>query len=522
MIDRFKKELAPLERYDGAMRSAPAQAGLPLIQLFQRAIALAGTAADLTPRERERLPSYQCWHANLPSIGRLCDLLKVVQPDGVLANHPLSRLHNRFGAIDRPLEALHHTLPNVASLTRKLTGKLQSLDLPADCWDTLDHLSELIGYCESLSFLAEHDLLGLLVAKSDLGKRLTKHRKTFTTKEKELQAARVAASGWRQKLAPADTTTALQKMRRLENSIARFFSPGWWRLRGILKRSYDFASHQVKPTWSQILELLQREHQVSAEIEKLEAEVRDEFSFDGSFRDFSGRVTALVDGVDSLPSYLQAFHQHVATTPRGNETVQTLAALKPDVGRLLDELTGLLADINDPSLEEVGDETKRIDARSAGLRAMPEGVERHAGAACRGLAALAFARRATGSGDRRAHHSTIWFVPTPSWRGSTAWCTRHTWPSWSRSTINGTPISAKTVRDRLCRRFLDHVRIASLPHAQLTPEQKEFKTLYNRGRRELEHEFNKTMRFRLDPRSGRRRFRAGAARPEAGLAHEPA
>ena len=52
------------------------------------------------------------------------------------------------------------------------------------------------------------------------------------------------------------------------------------------------------------------------------------------------------------------------------------------------------------------------------------------------------------------------------------------------------------MRDRVCRRFLDHVRIASLPHAQLTPEQKEFKTLYNRGRRELEHEFGKTMRYR--------------------------
>src|SRR5207249_2002748 len=40
--------------------------------------------------------------------------------------------------------------------------------------------------------------------------------------------------------------------------------------------------------------------------------------------------------------------------------------------------------------------------------------------------------------------------------------------------------SASVVRERVCRRFLDHVRTASLPHAQLTAEQKEFKTLYNR------------------------------------------
>jgi len=68
--------------------------------------------------------------------------------------------------------------------------------------------------------------------------------------------------------------------------------------------------------------------------------------------------------------------------------------------------------------------------------------------------------------------------------------------NWNRSTTSGTRASAAAIRDRVCRHFLDHVRIGSLPHAQLTAEQKEFKTLYNHGRRELEHEFNKTMRFR--------------------------
>src|SRR5262249_37152425 len=56
--------------------------------------------------------------------------------------------------------------------------------------------------------------------------------------------------------------------------------------------------------------------------------------------------------------------------------------------------------------------------------------------------------------------------------------------------------NAATVRETIRHRFLENVRLASLPHAQLTEAQKEFKTLYNRGRRELEHEFGKTMRYR--------------------------
>ena len=67
--------------------------------------------------------------------------------------------------------------------------------------------------------------------------------------------------------------------------------------------------------------------------------------------------------------------------------------------------------------------------------------------------------------------------------------------SWRTSTISGTKSAPPALRERVGQRFLEHVRIASLPHAQLTAEQKEFKMLYNRGRRELEHEFGKTMRY---------------------------
>jgi predicted DNA-binding WGR domain protein len=57
-------------------------------------------------------------------------------------------------------------------------------------------------------------------------------------------------------------------------------------------------------------------------------------------------------------------------------------------------------------------------------------------------------------------------------------------------------VNAQLVLARVRHRFLDHVRIASLPAAQLSAEQKEFKKQYSRGRRELEHECGKTMRYK--------------------------
>ena len=56
--------------------------------------------------------------------------------------------------------------------------------------------------------------------------------------------------------------------------------------------------------------------------------------------------------------------------------------------------------------------------------------------------------------------------------------------------------NALEIRDQVRARFREHVRLASLPAAQLDAAQKEFKKSYNRGRRELEHEFGKSMRYK--------------------------
>ena len=58
-------------------------------------------------------------------------------------------------------------------------------------------------------------------------------------------------------------------------------------------------------------------------------------------------------------------------------------------------------------------------------------------------------------------------------------------------------VNAGAVLESVRRRFRENIRIAVAADTRsLTPEQKEFKVVYNRGRRELEHEFGKTMRYK--------------------------
>lgn len=56
--------------------------------------------------------------------------------------------------------------------------------------------------------------------------------------------------------------------------------------------------------------------------------------------------------------------------------------------------------------------------------------------------------------------------------------------------------NARTLAAAVRERFRDHVQKSALPASQLDAEGKAFKKSYNAGRRELEHEFGKTMRYK--------------------------
>lgn len=498
LIDSLKKELSPLERFQSAMQSVPAQAGLPLHQLLQRAIELRDLAPELAAREREQLPPFQLWHENRTCIERMVEHLDAIGWDGILASHPLRRLHARFADVDQPLAAIHDALPRIKGLLENIIAPMQSANAPADSWDTLDKARQMVEYAASLAFLADHGLLAVLTPKSELARKLTAHRKKYTTKEQELARSRQAAAGWRQKLSPEETAIALQQARRQERSIWRFFLPGWWRLRGLLRRGYDFGSHQVRPAYSYVLELLQSEHQAAADLTAVEEGAREEFLFDGSFTGFSDRVAGIADGVSKRPPFLQTFHRHVMSAADSNETVAALAKLQPLIEPLLAELGNFMADTNDLSPLALRDEVNQIEQSlhelpafipclkelgglpvpiaNAWRRFRLNGNRLEAAIAHRTIEDLLRVDPlvARFSGDVQSIHLGRLEQVHDQWHA----------------------VSAAAVRDRVCGRFLENLRIASLPHGQLSAEQKEFKARYNRGRRELEHEFNKTMRFR--------------------------
>lgn len=498
LLSGLKKELAPLENWQAAQQGTQAAAGVALHTLLQRTIALREHIVELSPADRERIPPYQHWHANRERIERLREHLHEMPPDGVFARHPLRRLHSRFAGADQPIAAIQQALPSIFHLLDQLLSQVQPLGLPAECWNCIDRLSQISTYAGKILFLAETNDLSVLAAKSESAKKLTTLRRRYSTKEQELKRIRMTTSGWRQKPSPEETKSLLMQAREQENSIMRFVQPSFWRLRSRLLSAYNFAAHSPAISYSNALEKLDAEHGIAAELTKVETEAREEFGFVGTFPEFSAQVTALTDGVSVLPAFLQTLHRFILESPRDAEIVTALAQMRPAVDSLCGQLTQLLDDASELSLPQLQIEVKAMESALSDMpaflpcfkeiAALPAPLAKsfryvalrvdqmEAALALRTLDELLRADPVLGRFSAGVHSTQVGKIEELHDQLHDA--------------------SAATVRDRVCRRFLDSVRVTTLAAAQLTPEQKERKPIYNKGRRELEHEFGKSMRFR--------------------------
>ena len=320
-------------------------------------------------------------------------------------------------------------------------------------------------------------------------------RKNIRQCEQDIAKKREATQAWREKLSPGDTETALAQAGQFAGKFFAFLNPAWWRLRGVLNRAYDFHFHKVHPSWIRILEQLRDEHQAVARRAELARSIGHSFGLEADFDRVEAELAALHTTIDKLPDSVRPLH--AAAANGGDATILAIAALADDLRRFetncdefleayhhcgLAELETDLGEMED-SLDELPDylhclaQLSGIPPKLAeSIRTFPISLDAMEAATAERSLQLAWRDRTVGRFDGTAQRRQVSRL-------------RRLADEWQKQ-------NAKRVREFVRQRFLDNAQAFAKPAAQLTPQQKEIKQTYNRGRRELEHEFGKTMRYK--------------------------
>ena len=497
VLEEIDRELAPLQRFDDSLCAAPAAAGMPIHRLLKLAAKLREQRVTLPLADIERVPLYALWQANTEPIGRFSAALRQVQPDGVFVNHPLRLCSPQLVHEERPLERVTRGLKQAAASLAQIE-KLLAACRPAAAAETIASAAAVCDYADQVGALARQNVMTLFETNSSVSKRLNAVRKKHRAAVAKLEEARLAAAGWKQPLAPPDATLALEQARDFDKSWFKFLSPSWWRLRRVVHSSYDFRIHKVRPSSSRVIGWLCELHAAQADVEKIESEARDEFGFEGALIAFVETVGDLRSASENWPAVVQELHQQCLTAPDAGRLIGPLAGLKPALEQLAAELAGVLETYEQLTFAELkGD----FDTMGRHLDRLPDflfclgALEKLPPEFARALRTLPLnlAQLEAASADRTLEQI---FRADPELDRFDGRVRQQHVERLDQAIGRWREINAAAVCESVRGTFQEHVRIASLPAGQLQPDQKEFKKLYQRGRRELEHEFGKSTRYR--------------------------
>lgn len=494
-IQRMAQPLEKIECFDQAMTAAPSELACSARQLIRRLMELPALAKEVDAQTRERLPNWSEWQADRSLIERLYARTRECFGLDSFAAHPFSRIAAQAIQSERTFGQVNAFIDESTRLLEVLDTELEdpnSLFGPDTTFANGQILARVVQQVSD-SNLANH--LDLLDATSAARQSL---RQAFTELDALAQTRQQAlanTANWHDRLTEQDTAAALDLNKRVGSSLMRFFKPDWWRLRGEMTKRYDFSKHAVRPTFNSLLEGLFMAYHAEAAVVAAEKALTTRYGISDCYQ-LTDTVESVAQAKYELP-LLQQWLQRLHDAPNAAEqahqaaiSAQRFAALETQLREHLNaenmELGALgeyLRDLQE-DLTELPDWIPLLRELHGGHPACVAALQEHQlGAeelesliAQESLARLYRKNPEMAKFDERELTSTVSAVSTAE-----------------RESLQ---LNAKVIEATQHRNFLEQVKRSALSASQLDSDGKEFKKRYARGRRELEHEFGKSMRYR--------------------------
>jgi predicted DNA-binding WGR domain protein len=352
-------------------------------------------------------------------------------------------------------------------------------------------VNALIEDAVLLSPLADTSNISLVDLSKTEAQQFQQDYKAYKDLQRELQQSIENNTGWKNKFSEQDVTTALPIVTSNEKSFFSFFNGNWRKLKKQLNESYDFSRHQVRPAYSVILQQLQHEYELNNQLNVAKRSLEQRYHLaDVDVAQMNIERIRAKQGDKEVDFLLQH--------PKVEQLIKQLHRINPSFWQLEASLKGLLYDHEQRTLTEIFDELDNILANLESLMELLPSLRNYAQAstqvkqALRSLPIPATTLKAAMAGKtlRSIYQHNRTFESTDGNAIETTIAQIDTcYPQLLK--VNGDYIRAK-VRSR----FVEHLELSNTAISQLNNDQKIFKKSYTEGRKILENEFGKSMRYK--------------------------
>ncbi|MEV5960215.1 AAA domain-containing protein [Kribbella sp. NPDC051952] len=431
------------------------------------------------------VPSVGEWWSSRSGVRAIARELAAADPatGGVLARSPLAFLAvERWGSGDVPERAgiVRAAWDSVASAVAEVGA-----DGPDGGW-SVRQVGVLAELGRVVAPLASRDRVDALQPRSGDGQEL---KAACVERERLVAAERTAwsaAAGWREPLEPADAQSALKIAQGKEGGLFSFLSGDWRRVRGLVRSRFDGTTRAVQPSVVELLTQLVAAQSASAAVVSHVEETRRHWGADDPV--VLAEQLASLRKNPLLPDWRLVLD---------DEAPAALARVADALDRASGPSEELLApEYESLTVDGVRELAERLGSADAVVRAVGPVVRELGDAPASVWTAM---RRLDASPDQ-----VEYAVCAAEWARSVAVASLQLSSARVDSIVGElgvvydelTSVNAELVVAQVRRRFLVEVAHSEQSVTGMSPEDRERKKTFAAGRRELEHEFGKVMRYR--------------------------
>ncbi|MFT7676425.1 MAG: hypothetical protein ACI8QC_000396 [Planctomycetota bacterium] len=471
---------------------------LSLREAVGELVGFEGELPEFDARAAEGFPSYALFSGRQEELESLEERLADLGREGCFGLHGLRHLHAALLSEERPLAAADAGLAQTRAALVELAAALDAAGVQPSDETLFAELGALLAYAQELQSLAEHGALGLLDEGSQDSADLEQASAELLELERAVESAQEVAQAWREPFEPRDLADVRDLAERVEGKWYRFVLPGWYKLKQLMGRRYDLSVHSVQPAFSRLLQELADLQAAQAAVEEQGLRTQARFFPVGEHESVQGRVEALREGAAQLGPLARALHERVAGDPDGAAAVESLLQAREVHERLCASLAQLLRADDGRVWSDL---TGTLDELEEGLRDLPGCLEELQELAAGDGHILDFAaRHPWNSAQIQAvllRHAVSQLLASD-----------RELREFGQEQLEDLVQGLNTQRERLLERnaklvvlesvdvFRTKLARSSLPASQLKPDEKGWKKIYTQGRKALEREFAKVMRYK--------------------------
>lgn len=465
-------------------------AGLPVRKLLERLVELRNEIVAIEKTELGNIPHYKDWLQYGEIVGMLNTALVEAGVDGSFAEHPFCKLKEGCFIVENPYKTIHTLISQ---------SKEQLLDIRHTLLENADpaynpelsRLKKQVAYAVMLAPLVQNNNLELIDSEHVRAKQFVQCLRRYREAEELFNKKESENVNWISKFSLQDTANALLIAQQYEKSFFGFLNRSWRNLKRQLKSKYDFKKHAVAPSCASILENLKAEYDAIDQMQLVKREVEQQFSVSD--------IENLSDSIDHIRKTkddpeLSFFLRH--SQPASG--IKSFVALQPVVAKFNDSISACLHSFENKSLETLSDEIDSIAMNIESLDDLLPALKAYVNLPENFKQLLRTMTVSTQQTEATIASKTLGVIYTENKKfRDTDNATIENAVSFIKQGYKQLlKLNAACIIASIRSRFQKHLELSSMALSQLNNEQRSFKKAYNEGRKILENEFGKSMRYK--------------------------